>query len=193
MILDYLPEDIEAIAEIGQSWHTVFAAGNAFGFPFRNRFRWAMIFCQTEYYELTEPQFDAIMKAARAIDDGTLMFATEEGWEINFAPKGDKYWELENATYEDHLNLGLFKESAHWSTTGQWGLLISDEFHAVVGGTDDFMRALRKAYPKWRDDLAEAREVWADSLFSRSPHLGWIDKVVAHYEIAPDSDTASSG
>src|SRR5207247_7475531 len=97
----------------------------------------------------------------------------ETEWEGDFFDRG-RHWIGRDVPYEVYTALGLTLENALYSPSGQWGVLISHEQHALVAGTAAFVSALRACYPNWRSDVKRLRERWRNN--DRS---GWVGPVLA--------------
>lgn len=74
------------------------------------------------------------------------------------------------------MPLGL--ENALYSRNGTWGVLISHEMHALIGGNEEFMTALSEQHPRWAEDLSRLREYWAEN-----QNATWLEDVV--YRLMP--------
>lgn len=127
-------------------------------------------------YELSAQMMGALASAAVDLgDDGFFLSVLERPaeaqqdrpyhWFIPFDTL-DHYWSL---TYPFVLQSALF------SPTGRWGLLISNEGHAVVGGPSRFVAELVGAMADSLDAQADAflRE-WRDNRIRHAADVSWV-------------------
>jgi hypothetical protein len=136
------------------AFHKIFAIGMAsvdvYGEPFR-----ADLPARTILYpvdpELDGDQLDALAMAAEVVGD--------EGFYVSLvgfdeAETLDCHWYVplcELASYDalEPCSIGgLTHDNALYSPSGRWGMLISLEEHAIVGGTPDFLERLLSDYPE---------------------------------------------
>jgi hypothetical protein len=146
-----------------------------------------MFFYPTGGYHLAEHQYNALVEAARDVHDrGFFLTVTEYG--KNFLSLGEHYW-CEFPSFLDYKKLVLSLpplENALYSKEGRWGMLLSHEDHAIVGGDAVFVSKLKDLYPRWKSDLAELQEIWRGN-----PHGDWLVSVLdwRHSPVNPGTAT----
>jgi hypothetical protein len=69
-------------------------------------------------------------------------------------------------------------ENALYSTSGQWGVILSAEDHAVVGGSKEFMTAFKNSYPQWSLDLEAFASYWSEYGKSRNTDVTWLSDYI---------------
>ena len=126
-----------------------------------------MIFYPTKGYHLSEKQYKAMAAAAIASGDEGFIVSIIEG-EGDIVARGEHWW-CEYPTYTEYLSLPLVLENAIYSKNATWGMMISHEDHAVIGGDEKFVDTLRAAYPEWRIDIQELTRFWKDN-----PNGSWV-------------------
>jgi hypothetical protein len=82
-------------------------------------------------------ELDAIRAAAAALGETTcylqLYLFGEDEW---------PYWQLDLADADPYAGIPFVHENSLFSRDGAWGLLVSDENHAVVAGDETFVETL---------------------------------------------------
>lgn len=158
------------------SWERVFVSRDPFGRPFQKRLARGRLFYPTEFYHLTPRQFDALTSTMNALGEGGFYLSVVESDEAPlFDRRWGHWWFDTELSYDDYAAIPLTLENALYSEQGNWGVLISHEMHALVGGSDPFVSTLDTHYPAWERDLSALREAWAGN-----PNGAWIESVVAH-------------
>lgn len=149
-------------------WDSVFTSDDPFGWPFRSNIHEPLVFHPTDGYHLSVEQYAAVLRAAKTIGDSEFIVSITEG-EGDVIERGE-HWACKCPAYSDYLGLPLVLENSVYSPTSRWGLMVSHEQHAVVGGSVTFIKIVRNVYPSWRDDLRELKETW-----KANPNSGWLD------------------
>lgn len=157
------------LATLKRRWSAVFASNDPFPWPFHDGFVWSGVFYPTEGYHLSQCQFTAIIDAARALGEDVFDVSVVEGDGAAFLERDSWHWQLDRPTYDEYRGLELPLENAIFSRTGRWGLLVSHEMHAIVGGSAEFGKAVCKAYGDCDEDLQRLRAEWGGN-----PRGAWI-------------------
>ena len=133
--------------------------------------------------ELTEEQFGAIAAAARAVGDATCYSAVvgsgdslEDHWP-SFPLRHAAEIELSHTAYLDALRPGT---SALISPSGQWCVLVAEDWFGLAAGTTAFAQALTRRYPPWPSDTSR------DDDFSPVPLEDQVHLFLRNYEDAVD-------
>lgn len=141
-------------------WRPIFRTDDPFQYPFQERVQESMLFWETEGSALSELQYDVLCKAIKAIgEEGFIITETE--MKKKFLLEGNSWW-CRFPLYRDYIWMGIGIENALYSAKGTWGLIISHEDHAIVGGSSEFISVLKKEYPRWKQDLEDLKEYWAE-------------------------------
>lgn len=129
----------------------VFADDDPFGQPFGPEVdRRLLLFPVTRTLE--EDQFGALAHAAAGLSEDSFYFFTDQPWSVDSSEPGHQLWHIpfDFAAYDE---VGAIGASALCSPSGRWGLLISDEDHAVVGGPEAFVAELSARFPPTEDPI----------------------------------------
>lgn len=151
-------------------WESLFVSDNPFEWPFSSDIESRMLFYPTEGYHLTETQYSAIRGAAKRVGDKGFLISIIEGQGEVF-DRGEHWW-CEFPPYEEYLRIPLVLENTHYSKSGCWGIIISHEDHAFIGGKGEFMKEVRDRYSNWQKDWDEFQAFWEDNLNS-----GWLEGI----------------
>lgn len=130
----------------------VFDSLDPFDEPFTANAPQRLILYPAHGYELSDSAWSALTVAALALGDRTAYYATVEG---QAARELQSVWEVAlsdetAAWFESSASNGTrnpLAESALWSPSGGWGLLVSHEQHVIVGGTNEFATQLLAHVP----------------------------------------------
>jgi hypothetical protein len=138
-------------------------------------------------YLLDRPQFDAVVTAASLVGDhGICLSITEEFSGDSGA--GASHWVLNRWDWHEYRDIGRagVLENALYSPEGTWGILVSHEQHAVVGGSEPFLKALAAEFPGFRESRVEFLRFWYDLRDRRATDVSWLPELLAHvYGAAP--------
>ena len=75
-----------------------------------------------------------------------------------------------------------YLQTAFLSAAGRWGMIVSDEEHAVVGGTAAFIEALVESYPA----VVPPRLVGQDGWYASENAVAPEDQVIEFIRAAPE-------
>ena len=145
----------------------VFAELDPFGARFTDDVRERALLFPVSY-ELEPGQMDAVRDAARAVGDETIFLEV-------LVLEGSRYWEFSVRGDGPYDVVDVYLETALFSPAGTWGMIISPDDHAVMGGPPGFVGMLAASFPPTRlpaqNFLMGAREPeW--------PEGGSVDEVV---------------
>ena len=119
----------------------VFAELDAFGAPFTDAVADRALLFPVPI-ELEPGQIAALRAAAREAGDETIFMEV-----LRISPEEQRFWELSTDDGAPYDVVDPFIDSALFSPAGTWGMIISYEDHAVLGGPPEFMRMLAAAFP----------------------------------------------
>jgi hypothetical protein len=134
----------EAIAAFRKVFAVDMAHVDVYGAPFQHHLP-----ARTILYpvgpELDDDELDAVARAAEAIAD--------EGFYVSVvgfleAERLDWHWYVPLSGLTAYDSLDVTYDSALYSPSGRWGMLVSLEEHAIVGGTPEFLERLLAEYPE---------------------------------------------
>ena len=164
------------------AFYSVFQVPDTFGAAFQERIvRRDLIypvgFC------LDGEEFAALGRAASELGQRGVFISTTEGHKLGEFSSWS-HWEvdLESYPYGGLQKLGFVPlvENAIYSQKGDWGLVISHEQHALVGGPPDFVERLKSSFPGPSDHLAEFLEYWKENRGRFNADVSWIEPFLSH-------------
>lgn len=159
---------------------SVFRSTDAFDTPLASTLE-AKALIYPVHYLLEREQFDAFVEAARSAGDDAICLSVTEGFPTQPSDQ-QRHWLLEFWDFEEYQELtpiGVL-ENALYSPDGQWGMLISHEQHALVGGSRSFMSTLATAFPDFELSIAEFVATWCEARERDRVDTGWIVPAFEH-------------
>ncbi|MBJ6362338.1 hypothetical protein ACFOQM_13655 [Paenibacillus sp. GCM10012307] len=133
----------------------------------------------TEGYYLQKEQFKALIQSITHIGEEQFYISEIEGDCFSTLLSNDSYesghWVGKNSSsYEEYTNLPIVLESAIYSTNGSWGILISHEGHAILGGSKEFVEKIQIVYSY--DESCKQRfiEQWERNQKEYNSNIDWI-------------------
>lgn len=161
-------EQIKNKTALKIAWNKIFVSKDPFSLPFQSSITNNLMLYPTFGYHLSEKQFYAIRAACNAIGEIGFYMSWIEWTGDMFNEK--EHWSCDDfPSHEDYLEVPLIVENAVYSKNGKWGILISHENHAIVGGCESFINSLKANYQCWENDIVEIKDCWKDS-----KNGGWL-------------------
>lgn len=164
------------------AFHAVFRSADAFDEPFQPTTEKRAILYPVAYH-LDQAEYASLAAASSAVGESEAFFSAIEGYRDGDFDEHD-HWRvgLHSYPYEQLRHSGWFPlmESAIYSTTGSWGLLISHEQHAMVGGTAAFMDSLLVAMPGLEIQVTEFLVTWKDNRDRLGSDVTWLPELLEH-------------
>ena len=155
------------------AWRSIFSGNDPIAWPFRQEFEYCRLFYPTDGCHLTAQQYLALTNAVQGIGEDGFFLSIVESQGQSFLNRSWGHWSCDLPSHEEYSELCLTLENALYSRNGHWGVLVSHEMHALVGGTRTFMTELGKHYRRWADDLRLLREYW-----SGNPNAVWLEAII---------------
>ena len=164
----------------GDAFRAVFQSTDPFDAPLTDRMTSRGLLYPVPY--LLEPeQFVAVVAAARTMGDDRLCISVTEEFDGLSGLKAEhyivNYWE--ETEYQALGTVGVL-ENALYSPSGQWGLIISHEQHAVAGGSRSFWDALALSFPDVDSSLEQFLQTWAEHRRRRKADTSWVGTLLTH-------------
>jgi hypothetical protein len=198
-----LPKDPEGVKRIHtkeplDALYGIFSSSDPFTYPFQDQFDVLLLY-PTEGYHLNKEQYRALIKAARAVDDSRFFLTLgkyEGGSFRSYHDVGGKYFWCELPLFEAYAQIHSFPVGqALYSPSGKWGILTDHEGqHAIVGGTEEFMKRFKETYPEWESDLSRLKERWKKypRIGTKHPNADWIEKILRKGSIRRQQETGEA-
>lgn len=175
--------EIDGTEELKSAWRRIYASEDSFTWPFQATLTSGRIFYPTDGYYLTREQFSSLVLAAQQPENQRFAISLMEGASFDTKSEdlpsslGTGHWLCTSPTYSEYRALPLVLENGIYSTRGGWGVLVSQEMHAIVGGNNAFVEKIGRGYSTWAEDLRELRRTWDGD--SRS---GWVEPLISFTE-----------
>jgi len=165
------------------AFHRVFRSSDPFNEPFQPVVENRLILYPVEY-QLDRNHFVALELAANVTGESEAYLSLIEGATWG-ATKERDHWQIQLGSYpyeELRHNNGWFPlmENAIYSTTGLWGIVISHEWHAVLGGSKRFIEAYKANLPGAENEVFDFLTLWKDNKERLGSNTDWLPKLLAH-------------
>lgn len=138
----------------------VFVTGNPYAPAFTEGASARALLFPTDGYILARDQFEAVSKAAQSVGEERAYLLGIEGWEGSTSHADRELFHVRLCHYDGYTHPPRessidVSQNALFSTRGTWGVLVSDEFHALVGGSEVFVRELRERISTTEDAMLD--------------------------------------
>lgn len=133
----------------------------------------AVIF-PTDSYHLEEAQFNALLAAVETRGDQRFYISEIECKPNPFLDRCD-HWVCQRPTFEDYTRLPIGVWNAIYSPDGSWGLLLSDELHALLACDQSFWNEFSEHYPYSERDRAEFLKYW-ERYQKEDTYTDWLQR-----------------
>ncbi|WP_211234299.1 hypothetical protein [Paenibacillus taiwanensis] len=166
-------------------FNKVFCTTDPFSEMFADSIKHKIVLCPTDNYKLDQEQFNALISAAKFVGDDKFYLSEIEGSSFETEESNDtKYdfghWEATCETqYEEYLRALVVLENALYSSCARWGVIISHESHAVVGGDEKFIEMFKEVYPSWKDSLRNFIEQWEYNRKNYNSNVEWLPSFIS--------------
>ena len=148
-------------SEMRQAWQRIFKSNDHSSMVFQPEIESCLIFPHTGGHLLSDDLYPAITDAA-------IAEATRTGGDHGFYFSGTycpepeifdepHHWWCGFPPHDEFLFLnspGTF-ENAMYARDSSWGVAVEYDWHALVGGSEDFIRRVDEGYPEWRQEVIE--------------------------------------
>ena len=169
------------MAAARQAFHRVFRMADPFGAPFQAGVASRLlVYCP--WPDLGENLLAGLCGAALAQGDGQAYFSITgayagEAWEVR------PHWEIDlPADPYEHLRSATGQEAVYetalYSPGGTWGVLVSRDIHALIGGTRGFMRELSARIPAIESEVHELICRFRQASDGSNP--AWLQPLLRH-------------
>jgi len=155
-------EEVPDATPLRKLWSCVFASNDPFSDPFQRTVQARVLLYPTYGYHLSEDQYEALTEACRELGE-TSFFVSIVEYAGDFFAEG-KHWYCEIPSYKEYLTIPLVLESAIYSGEGTFGMILSHEDHAILGGTSHFIEAMKLHYAQWPEDRRRLKAEWPPEL-----------------------------
>lgn len=170
----------KSIKKIEETFNKVFKNTDAFGKMFQENINSKILLYPTEGFYLTRKQFNALINTSKILGEESFYLAiVEGGFEensmnesmiYNFSPREISL----DTSYENYLENRIVLENALFSKNGTWGVIISHEDHAVLGGSNEFIETFKTFYPNYDENLTKFIQKYESNNKKYDTDLSWI-------------------
>jgi hypothetical protein len=176
------------LADFHTTFEKIFRDYDPFGEMFQDWVNKRLILCPIDGYYLKENQFRALLKSIQAVGENKIYISEIEMGRESFIPQNGELYQCNHWEYdvskivENYLRLPIIVENAIYSSIGRWGIIVSHEEHAVIGGTESFIEQFKLFYPKWEEGLTNFCNKWADNLNKYHSNIGWYLRFLSYVQ-----------
>jgi len=138
----------------------------------------------TNGYHLLKQQFSALINVINLFSQDRSFFVSEietTAFTKNKNPESylGEHFEISlDTTYYEYEKINICLENALYSPVGEWGVMISHESHAVLGGSKDFVNSFKQFYPDWKNDQKKFLENFGYWSKIVKTDLSWIQPFI---------------
>jgi|GEM_PF-6149620 len=165
------------------AFRQVFRSRSPFDNAFQERITHKLIVYPTAGMHLTEEQYAALVHAARHVGDSTFYVSEIEmpsAFSEPYDPARPTHWLADvTCSYATYGGTTIVLENSLYSSMGKWGVLLSAEDHAIVGGSHAFIRAFQDAYPQWQAERSRFISYWQDYCRAKQVDTAWLSDYVS--------------
>lgn len=178
---------MDKISELQIAFNKIFQSKNPFENVFTEEVEQKILLFPTDGYYLNDEQYNALMCAINSIKEQEFFISEIEGdcftKNSNDGVYKHGHWMLNIKTsYEEYRNLTLPLENALYSLKGTWGVIISHEEHAILGGDSTFISTFKINCPNWNASQQEFEEQWQINQRQYNSNIDWIPGFLKQFE-----------
>jgi hypothetical protein len=175
----------EYLIEAAPFLRQIFGDDDPFGQPFTDAIEVRRILYAITY-RLPLPLLKVLANAASEVGDEGFYFSVLERPAMDQQDR-PYHWYIPFAELEQYYSLDypFVLENVLYSPSGQWGIMVSHEEHALLGGSTQFMSRLQDKLPP--DSLEEFLSFWKYARDHYQANIAWLPKQLIHvygYETA---------
>jgi hypothetical protein len=172
---------------IKSNFGKTFKSNNPFGQMFQQDVISRLLIYPTDGTYLDELQFNALIETVEAIGESGFHISEVEVEPDPFIlpNKNEIYhpahWICDLPTnFDEYRDLTIVLNNALFSRDGKWGMLISNEGHAVLGGTNEFINHYKQVYPSLVNCFTDFEKMCDYNRKKYNTNLYWYDDFVKH-------------
>lgn len=181
------PQNDKEMVLLREAFNSVFKSRNPFGEMFQDKISERLLLYPTCGTYLDEVQFRAVIESAKHVDDmGFYISEVEAEPDCFTLPDVNEiyhpaHWECSlSSEFQDYRDLTLVLNNAIYSKKGTWGVLVSHEDHAVLGGNTIFVNEFKRNYPSWTDSLTEFESMLSYNRIKYNTNVDWYEGLKKH-------------
>jgi hypothetical protein len=166
----------ENMIKLKKYYKEIFLNNDPFGKVFNDFIEKKVLLFPTEGFYLSKKQYEILLNTLKIfleqeiyiseIEIGDASFESSEGYSFNHnIIKVD-------TSYEDYLKLPIFLENIMYSSSKTWGVIISHENHAVLGGSEELISKFSERY-NCNEDKKKFLKYWNYNKKRYNSNLSW--------------------
>lgn len=177
-----------------EAFDAIFTNPDPYGEPFRSDLPARRLIYPTRGYYLTALQFSALQQAAITTGDSTAYIIDVRSWpQIGWSDNRRVLWAVDLNDYRSYWEppadaWWVMIENAIFSPTGRWGVLISDEAHAISAGSTEFDIALSAGLGPGNTGASEDWLAYWRTMAQDGADISWLRLHLAHIYGAPAAE-----
>lgn len=160
------------IKELRQAFYSVFKSRDPFEPAWQVDLPIKIVLFPTDSYHLTFGQFQALIGALLSCGERKFFISEIEGESDPFDT--GYHWVCEEPNFTEYTNLTVGIENSIYSLSCSWGILLSQELHALLVCDYSFWNAFQKQYPNWGQDREEFIKYWSDNEKAYGSDISWL-------------------
>lgn len=182
-------KEIDELKQLHLAFNKIFKTNDSFSEVFTNSIKHRIVLCPTNGYYLEKQQFNALMNAALHVGDDRFYLSEIEGNSFERVENNESqydfgHWEVACETkYEEYLEAPVVLENAMYSRNTKWGVIVSHESHAIIGGNNEFIEKFKEVYPDWKDGLNNFIGQWEYNQQNYNSDIGWLPNFLRYFKI----------
>jgi len=171
--------DIETIKIFESNFIKVFKNKDPFDDCFTDNIQAKLLLFPTDGYYLQEEQFNVLRQAISHLGEAGFFISEIEGDCFSELSSSESYehghWVGDvSSTFEDYADIPIVLENAVYSSCGNWGVLISHEGHAVLGGRKELIEQVQTLYPQYKTCKQRFTEYWEHNHSEYNSNIDWV-------------------
>lgn len=160
------------------------ASCDAFDEPFQPDVESRLLLFPTDGFLLTRGQFEALGLAAARFGDRTGYCVITEGFDLARDQADPESFRFSLGSYQEYVTLrdrgDLLQENAILPESGSWAVLVSQEFHAILGCPHSFAAEFRQYYPQVLSEFDKFVDAWEANAQRIGSDISWLQRLSAH-------------
>ncbi|OMD34715.1 hypothetical protein BSK56_33480 [Paenibacillus borealis] len=178
--------EIEAIKNLERNFVKVFKNNDPFANCFTDNIQAKLLLFPTDGYYLQEEQFYVLRQAISHFGEDDFFISEIEGDSFSKSLSSGSYehshWVgATSSTFDDYTDIPIVIENAIYSTCGNWGVIISHEGHAVLGGNAELIEQVQSLYPEHVTCKQKFIEYWEYNRREYNSNINWVNEFLNQF------------
>jgi hypothetical protein len=131
------------------------------------------------WYELEPPLLEAIVTAASSQGDQGFYVSILDRPKVK-AQNRPYHWYVPFSRIKAYRSLVGPLQNVIYSPNGRWGIMASDEHHALLGGPSAFVETIQQSIPDLDHHVYEFLDAWCYNRANYGSTLDWLPGLLRH-------------